>query len=340
MTAIKKSLKYIVALLVAGGLLWLVFRQIDVKEMLMRLQDVNYFYVGLSMVLMIIAHWVRAYRWSLMLKPVGYNLSTFRTFNAVLVGYIANLFLPRMGEVTRCGVLKKTDNVQISVSLGTVVTERIIDAITLLSLIFLNFLLEYDLLRTFFIDLFKSRFANLTNNLVAIYMVVGVACLLLIVVYLLFRAYKEKLKKNAVYLKIRNLLRELVSGMMSVRRIKNKLAFWLSTILMWGLYYSLSFVIFYSMEETSHLGLLAGFTVLVTGSIGMATPVQGGIGAVHVLISSVLVLYGIVLEDGLLFATVLHSSQMIGTIIYGGISLIVTVLLQKQNHKEDRVDPQ
>ena len=118
--------------------------------------------------------------------------------------------------------------------------------------------------------------------------------------------------------------------MMSIRKVENKQAFWISTLLMWTLYYSLTFVIFYAMPETSGLGLLAGLTVLVTGSIGMATPVQGGIGAVHVLISSVLVLYGIDLADGLLFATILHSSQMLGTIFYGGISLIVTVLLQKK----------
>ena len=118
--------------------------------------------------------------------------------------------------------------------------------------------------------------------------------------------------------------------MMSIRKIENKFGFWFSTIVMWVLYFLLAFIIIYSMKETSNLPLVAGFTILVTGSIGMATPVQGGIGAVHVLISSVLVLYGIVLEDGLLFATVLHSSQMIGTIFFGGISLIVTVLLQKK----------
>lgn len=319
-----------IALGVAGLLLWLVFRQIDVKQMLTRLKDINYFFVGLSMLLMIVAHLVRGYRWSLMLAPVGYKISIFRTFNAILVGYVANLFLPRMGEITRCGILKRTDDVQFSTSFGTVIAERIIDVFTLLSLIMLNFLLEYDLLKTFFTDLFKSKFTLITQNLFAIYIIAGVGFVVLIILFLLLRAYKEKLKNIPLYLKIRNLLKELVHGIMSIRKIENKLGFWLSTILMWVLYFLLSFVIIFSMKETAGLPIVAGFTILVTGSIGMATPVQGGIGAVHVLISSVLVLYGIVLEDGLLFATVLHSSQMIGTIFFGGISLIVTVLLQRK----------
>jgi uncharacterized protein (TIRG00374 family) len=327
---IKKSIKYIIALGVAGLLLWLVFRKIDLGEMVARLKDINYFFVALSMLLMLIAHFVRGYRWSLMLAPVGYKISNLRTFNAILVGYFANLFLPRMGEITRCGVLKRTDNVQFSTSFGTVISERIIDVFTLFSLILLNFFLEYDLLKTFFINLFESKFSAITENLYAIYIIVGVGFGFLIILFLLLRAYKEKLKKFPLYLKIRNLLKELGQGMMSIRKIENKVGFWLSTIVMWVLYFLLSFVIIYSMKETSNLPLVAGFTILVTGSIGMATPVQGGIGAVHVLISSVLVLYGIVLEDGLLFATVLHSSQMIGTIFFGGISLIVTVLLQKK----------
>jgi glycosyltransferase 2 family protein len=325
----------VVALGIAGLLLWLVFRQIDIEDMLSRLKDVNYLFVGLSMVLMLVAHWVRSYRWSLMLVPMGYKISTVRIFNAILVGYIANLFLPRMGEITRCGVLKRTDNVQISVSFGTVVAERIVDVITLFSLVFINFILEYQLLKTFFLDLFNTKLSAISKNLYAFYLIAGIVFVLLIISFLLLRTYKEKLKQYPLYLKIRNILKEIVKGMLSIRKIKNKTGFWVSTVIMWSLYYLLSYVIFYSVEETSGLPLIAGFTVLVTGSIGMATPVQGGIGAVHILISSVLVLYGIVLSDGLLFATVLHSSQMIGTIFFGGISLIVTVLLQRKKIKSE-----
>ena len=95
-------------------------------------------------------------------------------------------------------------------------------------------------------------------------------------------------------------------------------------------------MVVFSVEETSGLSLLAGLTILVTGSIGMATPVQGGIGAFHVLVSSVLVLYGIDLDDGLLFATILHSSQVLAVLFFGGIGMIVTVLLQNKRKSNDQ----
>ena len=97
MGIVRKTVQYLLALGVAGALLWLVFRQIDVSELLARLKDVKYGYIIASIVIMLMAHWIRAFRWKIMLKPVGFNVSTFRTFNAVLVGYFANLFLPRMG---------------------------------------------------------------------------------------------------------------------------------------------------------------------------------------------------------------------------------------------------
>jgi uncharacterized protein (TIRG00374 family) len=290
---------------------------------------------------MLAAHWVRAYRWGIMLKPLGYPLHTFRTFNAVMVGYIANLFVPRMGEITRCGVLKKTDNVNMTASIGSVVAERIIDLLTLISLILLNLVLEYDLLVNFFKDLFNTKFSGIVQNLYAIYILAGVGFLGLVALYLILRVYKEKLKRIPLFLKIRNILRELVDGMMSIRKIENKIGFWLSTFLLWGLYYALTYIVIFSIEETSGLSLLAGLTILVTGSIGMATPVQGGIGAFHVLVSSVLVLYGVNLDDGLLFATVLHSSQVLAVLVFGSISMIVTVLLQnKKQANDNRTDNQ
>ncbi len=333
---IKKSITYLIALGVAGLLLWVVFKQIDVKEMFSRISEIKYRYIVFSITLMMIAHWVRAYRWRIMLKTVGYTLSTFRTFNAVMVGYIANLFVPRMGEITRCGVLKKTDNVDMTVSIGSVVAERLIDLLTLISLVLINLVLEYNLLSNFFKDLFQTKLSGILQNLYALYIIAGIGFLVLIVLYLVIRIYKERLKRIPLFLKIRNLLRGIVDGIFSIRKIDNKIGFWGSTVLLWLLYYSLTYMVVFSVEETSGLSLLAGLTILVTGSIGMATPVQGGIGAFHVLVSSVLVLYGIELDDGLLFATILHSSQVLAVIFFGGIGMIVTVLLQNKRKSNDQ----
>jgi uncharacterized protein (TIRG00374 family) len=322
---------YLCALFVAGLLLWLVFKQVDVKELISRLGEVKYGYVIIAMGLAIFSYWVRGYRWRLMLEPLGYPISSFRTFLAVNIGYLANLFLPRMGEITRCGVLKRTDNVNLTVSFGSVVAERIIDLITLFVITLLSLLLEYELLSNYLKDIFSSQVGGISSKLPAIYLILGVGVVLLITTYFFLRAYKEKLKKVPLFLKIRGFVKEMAEGLTGITKIKKQGQFWASTVLMWLIYYIMTYIVVFSIPETSNLTMTAGLTILVTGSFGMATPVQGGIGAFHALVSGVLVLYGIALEDGILYATILHSSQVIGVIVFGGISLLITMFLKKKN---------
>ncbi len=330
MSTAKNILKYLIPFAVACLLLWLVFRQIDIGQLFARLGEVKYKYVIISIAIMLMAHLVRAYRWTLMLIPIGYHISTWRMFLAIMVGYLANLFVPRMGEITRCGVLKRTNDVPMTISIGTVVAERIVDLFTLISLIIFNLLIEYDLLSGFFKDFFSSKFSGVVRNLMALYIFAGAGFFLLVIGYFSLRVFKEKLKRIPLFLKIRAFLRELGEGLSSISKMQKKAHFWISSGLMWFLYYSLTYIVVFSIDETAHLSLIAGLTILVTGSIGMATPVQGGIGAFHALVSGVLILYGVAFEDGILFATVLHSSQVISVIFFGGISLIVTVFLQRQ----------
>jgi len=327
---LKNILKYLIAFAVACLLLWLVYRQIDIGQLFTRLGDVKYEYVIISISIMLVAHLVRAYRWTLLLSPIGFKVSTWRMFLAIMVGYLANLFVPRMGEITRCGVLKRTNNVPMAISIGSVVAERIVDLLTLISLVIINLFIEFELLSGFFSDFFSSNFSGVVQNLMALYIFAGAGFVLLIIGYFLLRAYKEKLKKIPLFLKIRTILKELGKGLSSISKLQKKGHFWISTVLMWLLYYALTYIVVFSIDETSHLSLIAGLTILVTGSIGMATPVQGGIGAFHALVSGVLILYGVVFEDGILFATVLHSSQVLSVILFGSISLIVTVFLQRK----------
>jgi len=334
----RKVFKYILALAIAALLLWLVYRQIDLQELFMRLGEVKYGYIIISIILMLVAHWVRAFRWSLILKPAGFKVSTFRTFNAVILGYFANLFLPRMGEITRCGVLKRTDNVSMTVAIGTVIAERIVDLLTLFTLVLLNLILEYELLGGFFKDLFSSKISMISQNIMVLYIIFGALFLLAVVGFLLLRSYKSRLVRWTLFLKIRRLLKEVGQGLISINKLERKMAFWVSTVAMWILYYLLTYVVIFSIEETSGLSLIQSLTILVTGSIGMATPVQGGIGAFHALVSSVLVLYGIAFEDGILFATVLHSSQVFSIIAFGSLSVLVTLFLQRKRNSSNETN--
>jgi uncharacterized protein (TIRG00374 family) len=326
------ALKYIVGLAIAITLLWVVFKDWKMEEMLMRFANVKYSWVFLSVFLSIISHVARAYRWNLLLTPLGYQLSTYRTFLAVMVGYLANLIAPRLGEITRCGVLKKTDDVKMSESIGTVVAERIIDLLGLVVIILLGLVLEFDRLSGFFTEFINSKTSgiNISNTAIIILIGFGVLGLLLLAILWYFRA---RVKRLPVYFKIRSFLRDMTAGFTSVLKLKSKRGFWISTVLIWVLYYSMAYVIVFATPSTENLSLMAGLSILIMGGLGMSAPVQGGFGTYHIFVGSVLALYGVEQMDGYFFATLIHTSQTLAVLIVGGISFILSIFISNKRNK-------
>jgi uncharacterized protein (TIRG00374 family) len=322
--------KYVISLLVAIALLYYVFRDWDLGDVVNRFKQVEYSWVLFSVFLSIISHVLRAYRWNLLLAPVGYtSLSTYRTFKAVMIGYLTNLIAPRLGEITRCGVLKRTDGVNMSASIGTVVAERIFDFLGLLSLIVFALALEFERLSSFFVD-----FTN--DKLGGIHMTSARLGLILLFGFILAGGlitlwwFRERIKRKPFYYKLRSFIREMINGFTSVLRLKKRRWFWLSTVFIWVLYYIMAYVLFFSVESTSHLGLTAGLSILIMGGLGMSAPVQGGFGTYHILVGSILLTYGIAEKDGFFFATLVHTSQTLAVMIFGGISLLLTLPSKKK----------
>lgn len=332
----KNALKYIVSLLVAAGLLWYVFRDFELTALLEKLKEVDYRWVAVAVVIFLMSHSLRAYRWNLLLKPLGYTrLTTFRTLLAVMIGYFANLIVPRMGEVSRCGVLKRTDQIPMTTSLGTVVAERVVDLCCLFLVTVALIVIEFGRLNEFIFSFFEDKFSNLGQNIFIVYILGGVVAIGLVLFFTLGSTIKKKLKHNAFFGKIKIFFREMLNGLTSIGRLENLAAFFTSTVLIWVCYFFMSYVVFFSLPETSGLDWRAGLAVLVMGSFGMAAPVQGGFGTFHALVSSVLLLYGISEREGVLFATLIHSMQTISFIIFGGISFFIASVLSPKKKKED-----
>ena len=321
-------MKYIISLLIAGGLLWYVFRDIDAATLLSRLAEVRYGWAMVGVVIFVLSYFTRSYRWNLLLKPLGYrHLTLFRTTVAVAIGYFANLIVPRMGEVTRCGVLKRLDDVPVTTSLGTVVAERLIDLVSLLLATVILFVVEFDRLSGFLTGFASTKVDNVGESLFSVYLLAGAVIIGLLLFFFFGRIWKEKLKKNAFFQKMRAFMREVAAGLTSVRHIENKVGFWISTVLLWTCYFLLSYVLFFALPETENLTPWAGVAVLVMGSFGMAAPVQGGFGAFHALVSGVLVLYGISESDGVLFATLVHGLQTLSFIVFGAVAFVLASVL-------------
>jgi glycosyltransferase 2 family protein len=327
----KKTIQYLISLSIAAALLWFVFKDIDIEALWLKIKMADYRWVLLSAVMALVAHWSRAYRWVLMLEPMGYKPSVFRTTLAVLVGYGANLIFPRAGEVARCGTLNKLEDIPFEKSFGAVIAERIIDVLVLLLLIFVNFMLEFNRLKDFFFKFFGEKFKNPT--MLIIYVFIGIS--LLFIAYFLIKKNQDKIKQHAIYQKVSTILAGFASGFMSVRNLKNPSAFIFHTVLIWSLYYAMTYVLCFALPETAKLSPLAALTIFVMGSIGMAAPTQGGIGSYHFLVGSIVVLYGLSEQDGITLATFLHAmTGMIFVAIFGITAFLLTLVLPKRGLRD------
>ncbi len=248
------------------------------------------------------------------------NLSTYVTTNVMIVSYFFALFIPRFNDFIRCYLISKTNKIKMSNSLGTVISERIFDLLSLFLILLIFITLEFDLFYSF---LKEYVFVNITLNPINLFW-------LLLVVFILFFSIKYFIKTSK---RFSEKFAEFKSGLFSVGNIYKNKAFIFSTILLWVIYFLMGYVIFFSFNETSSLGVNAGFAVLIAGSIGMIVPVNAGIGAYHFLVASILISYNINYESGLFFATLLHTSQIICLAILGIFSSIILFLKIRSNEK-------
>ncbi len=318
-------LKFSLPLLLGLVLLFYAFKNIQLDDFLSKLDQTRYEWVIGSMLLSSLAYVSRAYRWQLLLRAADQKVSTFRLTLAVFVGYLANLAFPRLGEVVRCAVLKKTNQIPVSLSIGTVVTERIIDSLVLLFFLIIALLLEFDLIVTYFENIFSIYHIPLDGLLYAALTLLMIFSILVLVILRTHTPLSQRTKKMAS---------EVLKGILTIKSIQSKSLFLITTTVMWLTYFLMSYMIFFALEETSSLSLTAGFMLLVSGGIALALPVQGGIGTYHAMIAMMLGLYGIENTTGLFLATLLHSSQILSVVIFGGISLVITLGIEKNNRND------
>lgn len=312
--------------------MWLAARGMNTQDLMQSVKEIDYFYIGIAFVIGMLSHIIRGLRWSMLIRPLGYNVNGVNSFLGVMIGYLANLALPRMGEVSRCLVLNRTNKVPVDKLIGTVITERLVDFLSLLIILLLNFALEFDRLWDFFSqakDNFMAQRANATEGIFTpLTILLGLLALgvFIVIATLLYK----KLKTTVLFNKVKELVLGFVSGMKTIGQMKNGWLFITYSVLLWVMYYLQIYICFFALGFTSHLGLIAALSVLTIGSFGFVMPVQGGIGAYHIAVTAALMLYGLTQEQGMIFATVAHAFQMIVIILVGGLSFIALILLNKK----------
>jgi len=284
----------------------------------------DYFWLSMPLIFGLISNLVRAQRWRLMLRPVGFNPGLWNTFFSINVMFFANLFIPRLGEVTRCGILAKYEDVPVEKSIGTMVVERLIDLICLLSLLGILLLSEYDLIYGLFRDTVINKNGEVQDPDLLLKYGIPVAIIVvlaLISVYIVRKHGWEKLKETLV-----NRFRGLMEGIVSIRYMKDFKQFLFLTLAMWFCYLMMIYLGFRALSETADLGILSALACLIFGGFAMvATP--GGIGAYPLAIRAILLLYGINEVIGGALGTMIWATQTSGVFLSGILSLILLALI-------------
>ncbi|MCD4680614.1 MAG: flippase-like domain-containing protein [Bacteroidales bacterium] len=330
-------LKYLVFLFIGIGLLWLVFRKLDLHSIADEIKHANYWWIGLSIILGVFSHLFRALRWNLMINSLGYKTRTSTTFYAVMVGYLANTAIPRLGEITRCGVLSKKDKIPFDSLFGSVIAERVFDIIVLAFIMFAVIIFQLDLLSGFLskhvISPINSKFSD--NGLSSI-IIISVIVLLLALFIVLLKLYAPRLRKLSFFNKIEAFFTGLLDGIKTILKIKTKALFLFYSFMIWVCYSLMTYVAFFAIQATSKLTVIDGITVMSMGSLGFVAPVPGGIGAYHFIVKAVLVeLYKVPSEPAASYATILHSAQTIMIVLVGAFSYLMLMLLTRKSKNEE-----
>lgn len=323
------AVKYILFLGVGIALMYYLFDDLKISEVLEEAKSMDFRFYALSGLFALTSHVARAIRWKYLIDALGYSTRTINVIGSVLQMYLFNILIPRSGEVVRCGSIYKTEKVPVKKSLGTVVIERFVDLISLLIITALLFVFRFDIVKGLYEgSTFPEKVATLAENKMLVFVLI-VAALLPLLLVILFR---NRLMKIKIFAKIFDLIGQAIDGLKKVGKLKQKWSFIGLTVLMWFMYFAMLYACFYAYEPTSVLGPSAGLAMFVAGSYGMVAPTNGGVGAWHAMALISLGVFGMNPEatEAQTFVNVTFVMITVTVAMFGVISLIFLPMFNRK----------
>lgn len=297
---IRTILQYLFFLGLGLLFVWLSLKNLNAENLAQirkSLQHARYWLIIPVFAMLFMSHFVRAIRWRLLMEPMGYKPTKSNTFFAVMIGYLVNQGVPRLGEVVKCTMLARYEKLSVEKLIGTVILERVVDALSFLTVLGITLAIQPGIY-TELVNSFFSHGDPGNKKQLPGYALVGIV---IGIIVLLVAAWMVVKKKNFGDLKalLKRIGRRVWEGISSVQHLKKKWQFIFLTIALWSLYLFSGYIGFYALQETSSYGIREAFTILSAGSIGMiASP--GGIGAYAYLIQKTMPVYG--LNEGIALA--------------------------------------
>ena len=273
-------------------------------------------YIISAIVFGILSHLSRAFRWKFLLNPLGYYPRFINSILAVLVSYIANLGIPRSGEILRATTLSNYEKIPFEKLFGTIIAERLIDFIILLSLIFLTLSLQFESIW----QILREKTFDLQKLIAVIF-----------ILSLIFFGLKKFLGKNnsKILTKIKAFIEGLIEGIMSIKNMPYKLAFTAHTIFIWTMYFSMFYIIKWAIPEMQNLQIAQMLPSFVIGGLTL-TATNGGIGIYPLSVAIALSPLGISNESGLAFGWIVWTSQTLMIIFFGSLSFFILPLVNRK----------
>ena len=325
---LKSILQFVLFAAIGVFLVWLSIHNIpdkDIETTKQSIKDADYLIVAISAIISLLAHVVRAWRWDMLMEPIGHKITFKNSFCAVMIGYMVNYAVPRAGEFSRCGVASKYEKIPFAAVLGTVITERIVDLLLLIALFFITLAVQFTeligLTRQHIIQPLSDTAGRLLSHPVYLWIML-VGLLIFLSVLFLFR----KKIKNLFRGKIGGLLSSFADGLKSIKNLRKPGLFVFQSVLIWFLYFLSLYVCFFCFPETKVLGAKPALAAMLFGAIGvMVSP--GGIGAYQLIVTQVLVFYGVINNVAIAFPWIAWVVQFVAIIAIGGICFLLLPLI-------------
>lgn len=335
---IRTLLQYLVFLGLGFLFAWLSLKNLNndnVDTIQAALSNARHWLIIPVFFILFMSHYVRALRWRLLIEPLGHSPSKMNSFFAVMIGYLVNQGVPRLGEVVKCTVLARYEKIPVEKLIGTIILERIIDAITLLVIFGITLVIQPDLYTRIIDTFFNSNQATgdkkVSYTLITL-LIIGVAFILLLVwMYIKKKSFRDV---GSILSKVG---KRIVEGVGAIRHLKKRKQFIFLTVLLWALYFSGGYIGFMAFRETEQYGIREAFTVLSAGSIGMiASP--GGIGAYAFMIEKTMMLYGLSQPVAIAFGWILWLATT-AVIVIGGLISFAAIPYYNKNRKVETAGP-
>ncbi len=294
------------------GILWWMYRGTNWSDFgHYVLHEMNWWWMLLSLAFGILPQMARAWRWKMALEPLGEHPRRTSCTDAIFMSYAASLVIPRVGEVTRCGTLKTSDGVSFTKSLGTVVTERLVDSLLMLLFTGIAFLLQLPMFLRFLKET-NTNVGDLLYRFTGTGYIVTFICLVAALI-----AGFVAIRRFSFFKKGRDMLRDMWEGVLSLRKVRNLPLYLFYSVLIWVGYFLHFYIAFFCFDFTTHLSIGAAFLIFCVGTFAVLVPTPNGAGPWHFAVKTMLVLYGVAETQAIMFALTVHTIQTALVVLLG-----------------------